>query len=201
MLLIKCISFQNRLFYNNLLSQYFFLYFSCDKFFSIKQELINQGIKRSNHKQSEILQCGIKTVCFKYIFIHKLKRKKYQKIHITLRIHYHERIRAAYQKMPASTCLSAEVRRINAGDIYPTVKCHKDSGSKGESALGQQILRVDLEDVSMNGAGNSWAWSMAPSRSKEMNTDSKRSLNDPFVIPWKRCLTLFQYKCITNQES
>lgn len=57
--------------------------------------------------------------------------------------------------MPASSCLSAEVRRINAGDIYPTVKCHKDNASKGESALGQQILKVDLEDVSINGVGSS----------------------------------------------
>lgn len=52
---------------------------------------------------------------------------------------------------------SVQVGRITAGDIYPTVKCRKDNGSKGDSAQGQQILKVDLEDVSINVVVNSRA--------------------------------------------
>lgn len=55
--------------------------------------------------------------------------------------------------MPASS--SVHIGRITAGDIYPTLKCHKDTSSKGESALGQQILKVDLEDISINVVVNS----------------------------------------------
>lgn len=37
--------------------------------------------------------------------------------------------------------LNAHIKRVTAGDIYSTLKCHKDNCSKGESALGQQILK------------------------------------------------------------
>lgn len=45
------------------------------------------------------------------------------------------------RKCLQATILDAHIRRVTAGDIYSTLKCHKDNGAKGESALGQQILK------------------------------------------------------------
>lgn len=45
---------------------------------------------------------------------------------------------------------SVYIGRIIVGDIYFIFKCYKDISLKGELVLGQQILKVDLEDVSIN---------------------------------------------------
>lgn len=45
------------------------------------------------------------------------------------------------RKCLQAAILAAHIRRVTAGDIYSTRKCHKDNGAKGESALGQQILK------------------------------------------------------------
>lgn len=64
-------------------------------------------------------------------------------------------MRVTTRKCLQAVVPSVQVGRITAGDIYPTVKCHKANDSKGESAPGQQILKVDLEDVSTNVVVNS----------------------------------------------